>query len=139
MSTSAFAIGERTLTVLDHVRLDALLRRARMRPSASPLAELIDAAALVPSREVAPDIVTMGSQVVIADAADGSRLRLTLCYPADADPDAGRVSVLSPVGAALLEQRVGRIVRWTTPNGEVRSAEIVAIEFQPEASGDYTT
>jgi regulator of nucleoside diphosphate kinase len=139
MSTAAVTTGDRTLTVLDHVRLDALLRRARIGPNASPLSELIAAADLVPSREVAPDIVTMCSQVVIADAADGSRRRLTLCYPADADPDAGRVSVLSPVGAALLGQRVGRVARWTTPNGELRSAEIVAIEFQPEASGDYTT
>jgi len=139
MSTSPVALSERTLTVLDHVRLDTLLRRTRVQPSASPLAELIDGADLVPSREVDPNVITMYTQVVIADTADGSQRRLTLCYPADANPDASFVSVLSPVGAALLGQRVGQVARWTTPGGKVRAAEIVAIEFQPEANGDYTT
>lgn len=139
MPTPPVSIDDRTLTVLDHVRIGALLRRTRARSSRSPLAELVDTADVVASREVGPDIVTMYSQVVIADPADGSRRRLTLCYPPDANPATGFVSVLSAIGAALLGQRVGRITRWTTPGGEVRAAEIVAVEFQPEASGDYTT
>lgn len=132
--------AERVLTVLDHVRLAGLLRRgAQQSPAASStLADLIDAADLVPSREIDPDVVTMYSQVLVADA-DGTRRKLTLCYPSDAEPESGFVSVLSPVGAALLGQRVGGTARWTTPGGETRTAEIVAILFQPEASGDYTT
>jgi len=131
-------LGDRTLTELDHVRLAGLLRRA---PAAagSPLDDWLDSADLVPSREVAPDIVTMYSQVLLADALDGTRRKLTLCYPADAEPEGGFVSVLSPVGAALLGRRVGSTASWVTPDGRRHGAEIVALLFQPEASGDYTT
>jgi regulator of nucleoside diphosphate kinase len=74
----------------------------------------------------------------LADLATGSEYSLTLCYPADADPAAGRVSVLSPVGASLLGLRVGEVARWQGPAGDTHAAEVVALLFQPEASGDYT-
>jgi regulator of nucleoside diphosphate kinase len=63
--------------------------------------------------------------------------KLTLCYPTDADPAAGFVSVLSPVGVSLLGQTVGNVARWCTPAGQERAAEVLAVLFQPEASGDY--
>jgi len=131
----------RTLTELDHVRLAALLRR-RPDAGATALLDCLDAADLVPSREIGPDIVTMYSQLLLADPADGSaasRRKLTLCYPDDADPDQGFISVLSPLGSALIGLRVGDIARWRIPTGEERALEIVALLFQPEASGDYTT
>ena len=59
--------------------------------------------------------------------------------PADAEPLAGFVSVLSPIGSALLGLRVGSVARWASPTGDEMAAEILAILFQPEASGDYTT
>ena len=131
--------GVRTLTELDHVRLAALLRRSPP-PAArgTALVDLLDTADLVPSRQVDPDVVTMYSQVLLADAADGSRRKLTPCYPGDAEPDAGFVSVLSPIGAALLGSRVGDVIHWRTPSGAESSAAVVALLFQPEASGDYT-
>ena len=135
---SALYGGERTLTELDHVRLSSLLRRGTPPPEAAPIADLIDGAALVPSREVAPDVVTMYSQVLLVHEPSGTRSKLTLCYPQDAEPESGFVSILSPVGAALLGQRVGSRVHWVTPLGERRKGEIVALLFQPEASGDYT-
>jgi regulator of nucleoside diphosphate kinase len=132
---------ERTLTELDHVRLLNLLRRDR-RSDGSPAPRLaiehvLDACAIVPSRQTAPDVVTMYSQVMLRDLQSGQRSKLTLCYPADADPAAGFVSVLSPVGASLLGLKVGSLARWSTPAGEERAAEILAVLFQPEASGDY--
>jgi regulator of nucleoside diphosphate kinase len=132
--------GERTLTELDHVRIAALLRRA---PASLDVQALVDEADLVASRDVAPDVVTMYSQVVVADVegADvgAARRALAVCYPPDADPDAGFLSVLSPLGAALVGRRVGDRVRWATPDGATHEAEVVAVLFQPEASGDYTT
>jgi len=132
---------ERTLTELDHVRLLNLLRRdARGDGSAEQvraIEDVLDTSALVPSRRVPPDVVTMYSQVVLQDAQTGQRSTLTLCYPADAEPAAGFVSVLSPVGSALLGLRVGSIARWSTPAGDERAGEILAILFQPESSGDY--
>jgi regulator of nucleoside diphosphate kinase len=133
---------ERTLTELDHVRLLNLLRRdARGAASQRPfraIEDLLEASALVPSREVAPDVVTMYSQVLLQDTRSSQRHKLALCYPVDAEPAIGFVSVLSPVGSALLGLRVGSIARWSTPAGDDMAAEILAILFQPESSGDYT-
>ena len=133
---------ERTLTELDHVRLLNLLRRDA-RGDGSParlqaIEDMLDASALVPSREVTPDVVTMYSQVLMRDIQTCQRTRLTLCYPADAEPAAGFVSVLSPVGSALLGLRAGSMARWSSPTGDQRAAEILAILFQPESSGDYS-
>lgn len=132
---------ERTLTELDHVRLLNLARRARV--AGSPLApsaieQLLDVCATVPSRDVPADVVTMYSQVELRDLGTGRVSRLTLCYPADADPARGLVSVLSPAGAALLGRTAGSSVRWSSPTGDELAAEILAIPFQPEANGDYS-
>lgn len=133
---------ERTLTELDHVRLSRLLRRdPRGLGASAPHASLepvLDACAIVPSRQVPPDVVTMYTQVQLRDLDSGRQQALTLCYPADAAPAAGLVSVLSPVGASLLGLAVGSVARWSTPAGEERQAEVVAISFQPEAGGDYS-
>ncbi|MBY0468587.1 MAG: GreA/GreB family elongation factor [Burkholderiaceae bacterium] len=134
---------ERTLTELDHVRLLNLIRRdARGNGSAAhpgAIEDILENSALVPSREVGPDVVTMYSQVLLQDNRSGQRNTLTLCYPADAEPAVGFVSVLSPVGSALLGLRVGSMARWSTPAGDEKAAEILAILFQPESSGDYAT
>ena len=132
---------ERTLTELDQVRLLNLLRRDA-RGDASPqqvraIEDVLDASLVVPSREVEPDVVTMYSQVLLQDTQTGQRNTLTLCYPADAEPAVGFVSVLSPVGSALLGLRVGSVARWSTPAGDEKAAEILAVLFQPESSGDY--
>jgi regulator of nucleoside diphosphate kinase len=127
--------GERLLTELDFTRLNNL-RGGQLPPE---LAHTLDSLDLVPSREVPADVVTMYSQVVLEDLASGKRQKLTLCYPADAEPHLGFISVLSPVGASLLGQRVGAVASWHTPNGDACAAHIVELLFQPEASGDYTT
>ena len=80
----------------------------------------------------------MYSQVLLEDCASGRRYRLTLCYPSDAEPSAGFVSVMSPVGASLLGLHVGAIARWVTPSGDQGAAKVTALLFQPEASGDFT-
>jgi regulator of nucleoside diphosphate kinase len=128
-------VRERWLTELDFVRLSRL--NGGQLPAS--LADDLSAADVVPSREVAPDIVTMCSQVDLRFQATGQRQVLTLSYPVDAAPALGRVSVLSPVGSALLGLRVGDLARWCTPDGAQSEAEVVAVLFQPEAAGDYTT
>ncbi len=128
---------ERVLTELDHVRLAMLANRGL---ADSPgIDAVLDDALVVPSRKVAPDIVTMYSQVLLRMVEDGTLRKLTLCYPQDAEPQFGFVSVLSPIGLGLLGQQVGATVGWESPDGTERMAEVDAILFQPEASGDYTT
>ena len=84
---------ERTLTDLDHVRLKNLMRRdlrERLSPStAQQIEDTLDACAVVPARKVSPDVVTMYSQVLLLDRASGERRKVTLCYPADAQPADG--------------------------------------------------
>ena len=134
---------ERTLTELDHVRLTHLVHRHKCsRPALSPalpIEDVLEAADIVPSRGVPPDVVTMYSRVALKDLQSGAQSELTVCYPADADAGAGLVSVFSPVGRSLLGHRAGSVVRWPTPAGGERAAEIVSILFQPESSGDFAT
>lgn len=128
----------RTITDLDHVRIFNLLRRQGASAQAEALAELIDAADQVPPQQIAGDIVTMYSRLRVSDADGGHERSLTLCYPADADVAQGRISVLSPLGTALLGLRVGERARWRGADGKPGELRLLAIEFQPEASGDYT-
>lgn len=123
--------GERQLTELDYARLSKL--------NGGQLADAFSAAELVPSRDIAADVVTMYTQAEIVFTDSGLKQTVTPCYPADAEPVMGLVSVLSPLGSALLGLRVGDTARWQLPHGEERSAQVARIVFQPEASGDYLT
>ncbi|MFH0131540.1 GreA/GreB family elongation factor [Variovorax sp. VaC1] len=127
--------GERTLTELDVARLNKL-NGSQLPPA---LADLLDLAEVLPSREVPADIVTMYSQIEVEDPATQQTQKITLCYPGDAEPASGFISVLSPVGIGLLGVKAGTLARWQMPNGAEGAARVVAILFQPEASGDYTT
>ena len=132
----------RTITDLDHVRIFNMLRRqsadAAAAAQAEELSDLIDAAEVVRPQEIAGDIVTMYSRLRVSDADGGHERSLTLCYPADADVAQGMISVLSPLGTALLGLRVGELARWRGIDGKPAELRLLAIEYQPEASGDYT-
>jgi regulator of nucleoside diphosphate kinase len=133
---------ERLLTQRDHARLSALVQRdpATGQPRiahAAAIEAVLDAADLLPSREIPPDVVTMNSQVLVADPATRQRRKFTLRYPDDAAPADGSVSVLSPVGAGLLGLRPGATARWQLPDGAEAAADVLEVLFQPEASGDY--
>lgn len=126
----------RVLTELDHVRIDKLLKHPG-KAFAAELASVLDSAELVSSYDVQPNLVTMNSRVLIADGLLGEERTLTLCYPPDTNPSTGFVSVLSPVGTALLGLAEGETARWCAPGGEPASAKILKVVFQPEESGDY--
>ncbi|WP_157269207.1 GreA/GreB family elongation factor [Azohydromonas aeria] len=127
---------ERTLTELDHARIARLLG-AQASPD-HPMAAVLHQAELLPGREVPADVVTMHSRLRLTDLDSGQALTLTLCYPSDAEPTRGFVSVLSPVGMSVLGLRVGEVARWRLPGGWEGAARVEAIEFQPEANGVYT-
>lgn len=128
----------RTLTELDHVRLRKLLDRIE-GDRAEPLLDALDQSQLVQPQEVAQDVVTMYTRVRVQDVEQRRDHVYTLCYPADAEPSDGFVSVLSPIGAALLGARLGERIEFARPDGRIARLELVEILFQPEASGDYTT
>ncbi|MNL89062.1 Regulator of nucleoside diphosphate kinase [compost metagenome] len=58
-------------------------------------------------------------------------------YPKDADVTKSCISVLAPVGVALLGLRVGQAIKWPMPNGDLRQLQVTGIKYQPEASGDW--
>jgi regulator of nucleoside diphosphate kinase len=127
--------GLRQLTALDFARL----RKVASSGSQPALDELLDEADVIDSRQVAPDIVTMYAQVEVEDLGTRGRQTLVVCYPADAEPARGYISVLSPVGLALLGLPVGAVAHWQAPGGREQAAKVAAILFQPEASGDHVT
>ncbi len=130
---------DRILTQTDHARIARLLARPMQPPlaNAEAMQDLLDSSDIVPSRAVSPLVVTMYTQVLVEDLQDGTRSKITLCYPQDANASTGQVSVLSPAGAALLGLQAGEVASWHGPGGVQRRARIVSILFQPEAAGDY--
>jgi regulator of nucleoside diphosphate kinase len=90
-------------------------------------------ARVVPSDQIPRDVVTMNSRVVFEDEQTGERREVTLVYPRDADIDAGKISILVPVGSALLGLRVGQSIDWTLPSGQKRRYRVIAVPYQPEA------
>ncbi|KAA0217059.1 MAG: nucleoside diphosphate kinase regulator [Leptolyngbya sp. PLA3] len=106
----------------------------RDRPYLATLAAELDRAVIVAPDEVTPDVVTMNSRIRLRD---GRRTWImSLVYPENADPEEGSISVLAPLGAAILGCRVGQSVAFRVPGGGERTCEILSVLYQPEAAGD---
>ncbi|WP_164021776.1 nucleoside diphosphate kinase regulator [Pyxidicoccus trucidator] len=89
------------------------------------------------SEAVSPGVVTMNSTVLFEDEGKGEFQEVTLCYPKDALSAPGRVSVLAPVGIALLGLSPGQRVELDVPGGHKRRLRVVAVPYQPEAAGHF--
>jgi regulator of nucleoside diphosphate kinase len=129
---------DRTLTELDWIRIRRCIGHSE--PDCAPYApfdDMLEDAAIVPVHRVGPDVVTMYSQLLLRLLPDGEAIAVTPCYPRDDAPSAGFVSVLSPLGRAVVGRRVGDLAQWAVPDGPTLQAEIAALLFQPEANGDY--
>ncbi len=120
---------------LDHDRLVELIESPAARHlDTSALRAELDRAEIVEPRDMPADVITMNSTARFA-MNDGGERELTLAYPRDADGSSDRVSILAPVGSALLGLRVGDSIRWPAPGGAV-DLRVLAIRYQPEAAGD---
>jgi regulator of nucleoside diphosphate kinase len=127
------------VTSQDAERLNRLLDvlPEPQRIAAQALEAEIARAEIVPPDSVPHDVVTMNSRVVFEDTENGKRSEATLVYPHDADGTANRISVLAPVGSALLGLRVGQMIDWQLPTGRRRRYKVVSVTYQPEAAGDF--
>ncbi len=123
------------ITETDLDRLEEIIQN-HSSAAAQDLENELANAIVVPSTDIPPDVVTMNSRVVFEDVQSGERNTVTLVYPSRADASAGCISVLAPVGVALLGLRVGQTIDWSVPAGRVRQLRIVEVLYQPEASGD---
>lgn len=132
----------RHVTHLDRRRLELLAAsiegKAHMQDYVAMLRESIETADAVPSGRIPDDVVTMNSVVRYEDRTLRKVSEVTLVYPEDADPAKGLVSVLSPLGNALLGLRVGQAGRLRLPAGEERRIKVLAVLYQPEAAGSLT-
>ncbi|AGW92342.1 MULTISPECIES: nucleoside diphosphate kinase regulator [Cupriavidus] len=126
------------LTELDITRLERIASRAGSAQLEELLDDLLARATIVAPDEIPTDVVTMNSRLVCTLPGEHSPRNWTLVYPDAADFDAGRLSVLSPVGHALLGARAGQTVSYQLPDGREQHVTIDEIAFQPEASGQYT-
>ena len=128
------------ITRFDKTRLMQLLRTLDAGPENRDemvdLEQELDRGTEVDSTEIGPDVVTMNSTVRVTDLETNTTSLYTIVFPSDADLDKGRISILSPLGTALLGYRAGDIVAWEMPGG-TRRLRIEELVYQPEAAGDY--
>ncbi|HEY8386690.1 MAG TPA: nucleoside diphosphate kinase regulator [Porticoccaceae bacterium] len=98
----------------------------------SPAAEALDAelsrAEVVPDHQLPPDAVAMDSTVSFRDLDSGDETTVTLVFPRNADVNSMKISILSPVGSALIGLRVGGQIDWPLPGGRHRRLEVISVK-----------
>ncbi|MDT3698062.1 MAG: nucleoside diphosphate kinase regulator [Thermincola sp.] len=129
------------ITEIDKKRLQKLIGEAKefeVGPKGYllNLEHELNRAQVVTSAEIPGDVITMNSKVVLKDLDSGEEMVYSLVYPVDADLSADKISVLAPVGTAILGYRLGDVIDWQVPDGIVR-LEVVNLLYQPEAAGDF--
>lgn len=129
------------ITKFDMDRLVELIEGLRLSPKANQehldlLEKELYRAVLVEPQDIPRDVVTMNSQVSITDTESGEQMVYTLVFPSRANIADNKLSIMAPLGMALLGYRKGDIVKWTVPSG-VKKLRVDDIIYQPEAAGDY--
>ncbi|HML79323.1 MULTISPECIES: nucleoside diphosphate kinase regulator [Geobacter] len=129
------------ITEFDLTRLEELLDKIDTEGSRDSrhLQELEDEllrAEVVEPQQIPADVVTMNSRVALKDLATGEEMVYELVFPSDARLEENRISILAPVGTALLGYRAGDTISWKVPGG-TRKIKITKILYQPEAAGDF--
>jgi regulator of nucleoside diphosphate kinase len=124
------------MTISDHSRLQSLLvsdfvQAIGPKSYLKDLRAELDRAVIVPSRKIPADVITMNSTVRLRDLETDERETYTLVYPEHADIAADKLSILAPIGTAILGYRVGDVVSWRVPSGSCQ-IEIEELLYQPE-------
>lgn len=127
------------ITERDFERLEALLDSLPKfnHSGACRLMGELQRADVVASDKIAPNVVTMNSRVTFTVMPTGETFTYTLVYPQDTDGCADKISVLAPVGSALLGLSVGEEIEWFISTTKTIRVRIDAVEYQPERSGAY--
>ncbi|MYM35427.1 nucleoside diphosphate kinase regulator [Duganella sp. FT50W] len=121
-----------TVSTLDIERLEALLETSH-NPS---LQEELARARVVEPEEIPSDVVTMRSQVRFAIDNPPQQLCMTLAYPKDMAELPDGISILTPIGTALLGLKVGDSIDWPRPDGQLTTLRILEVPYQPERAGE---
>ena len=129
------------ITEQDRSRLWQLITKAkyadyRGNKYIEALVRELERGVIVDPKSVPPDVITMNSRVQLVDLDSGETMEYTLVFPQEANLEKGKISVLAPIGTAMLGYRVGDVISWQVPSGE-RRIRVKAILYQPEAAGDF--
>jgi regulator of nucleoside diphosphate kinase len=132
---------EIVVTAFDQHRLRNLLEgfrrwHSRDRAHVDHLEAELDRAEIVLPVDVPVDVVTMNSEVAVRDMDSNKEMTFAVVFPSDADISRQRISILAPMGTAVLGYRVGDTIDWKVP-GRTRRLKIERVLFQPEAAGQF--
>ncbi len=136
MNERTIYITEQDRSRLWHLITNAKYADYRGSKYVEALVGELERAVVVEPKSVPADVITMNSRVQLVDLESGEMMVYTLVFPQDADLAQGKISVLAPVGTAMLGYRVGDVFSWQVPSGE-RRIKVESILYQPEAAGDY--
>ena len=129
------------ITEADMNRLQGLLETGsqfghRDKKHLLELEDELNRARVVPSKDIPEDVITMNSKVRLKDLDSGEEVVYSLVFPGDANVAENKISVLAPIGTALIGYRVGDPIEWKVPRG-LKRLKIEEILYQPERAGDY--
>lgn len=129
------------ITENDYQRLRTLINEAshteyRGSEYIESLEKELEVATVVSAKEVPPDVITMNSRFKVIDLDTRDEWDYTLVFPEDADLEKDKISVLAPIGTAMLGFREGETIECKVPAGLLK-LQVKKIIYQPEASGDY--
>lgn len=125
------------ITATDHVRLRSIVAASALFDcsggESNALQGELERAQVLASEEIPPDVITMNSRAELLDLETGEHMEFALVMPSQANIDDGKISVLAPLGTAMLGYRVGDEFEWHVPFG-MRRLKVLQIHFQPEAA-----
>ena len=134
---STIWLTEQDYNRLKHLLADLARQSRGMQAGVETLEDILDLARVVHAEKVPQSVVTMNSRVQFEDVHTGENGTVTIAYPAEADASSGRISVLSPVGSALIGLREGAEAELPLPHGQTRRIRILNVLYQPEAEGHF--
>ena len=141
MEKKALQTGRIYVTEPDYRRLTGLIEITRDRNGVdieylNTLEAELDRAEIVDPKRIPANVITMRSKVRLKDLVSGEAKVYSLVFPTEANFSEGKISVLAPIGTAILGYKSGDSIEWPVPSG-VRKLKVDEILYQPEAAGEY--
>jgi regulator of nucleoside diphosphate kinase len=129
------------ITEFDLIRLEGLLEESsdintRDHKYLNELQNALADCSVIAPEKVPKNVITMNSEFSVEDPDTGEETKYTLVFPEDADISKNKISILAPIGMAVLGYRVGDMIEWNVPTG-IKRRKVKQIHYQPEAAGDY--
>lgn len=129
------------VTEFDYQRLSGMIERMRERNGVdkeyvNKLEAELDRAEIVAPKDIPANVITMRSKVRLKDLVSGETNVYSLVFPTEADSSEGKISVLAPIGTAILGYKLGDTIEWPVPSG-LRRLRVDKVLYQPEAAGNF--